>query len=60
MEGGVPSKFSTGGSETNNASRFSWRWKCRFQGKEKLMALAKYPETTLADTRVRRDAAPSC
>ena len=34
-----------------------WRLKYRFQGKEKAMALGKYPEITLADARVRRDAA---
>lgn len=34
-----------------------WRWKYRFAGAEKLMALGKYPEVPLADARVRRDAA---
>lgn len=34
-----------------------WRWKYRVNGKEKAMALDKYPEITLADARVRRDAA---
>jgi len=34
-----------------------WRLKYRFQGKEMAMALGKYPEITLADARVRRDAA---
>jgi hypothetical protein len=34
-----------------------WRWKYRFGGKEKLMALGKYPEVSLADARDRRDAA---
>ena len=34
-----------------------WRWKYRFEGAEKLMALGRYPEITLADARERRDAA---
>jgi hypothetical protein len=34
-----------------------WRWKYRFEGEEKLMALGRYPEITLAEARERRDAA---
>jgi integrase len=34
-----------------------WRWKYRFDGAEKLMALGRYPEVALADARERRDAA---
>jgi hypothetical protein len=34
-----------------------WRWKYRFDGSEKLMALGRYPEISLADARERRDAA---
>jgi len=34
-----------------------WRWKYRFDGAEKLMALGRYPEVTLADARERRDTA---
>src|ERR1035437_9377300 len=34
-----------------------WRWKYRFEGAEKLMALGRYPEVALADARERRDAA---
>jgi len=34
-----------------------WRWKYRFGGTEKLMALGRYPEVSLADARERRDAA---
>jgi len=30
-----------------------WRWKYRFDGKEKLMALGSYPELSLADARER-------
>jgi integrase len=30
-----------------------WRWKYRFEGAEKLMALGKYPEISLADARER-------
>jgi len=32
-----------------------WRFKYRFGGKEKLLALGTYPEITLADARQRRD-----
>ncbi len=34
-----------------------WRFKYRFGGKEKLLALGSYPETPLAEARKRRDAA---
>ena len=34
-----------------------WRWKYRFGGTEKLMALGRYPEVSLSDARERRDAA---
>jgi integrase len=37
-----------------NGSRL-WRFKYRFAGKEKLAALGVYPETGLAEARVRRD-----
>src|SRR5258705_13917489 len=30
-----------------------WRWKYRFEGKEKLMALGKYPQISLALARKR-------
>lgn len=33
-----------------------WRWKYRFQGKEKLMALGVYPDVTLAKARERHQA----
>lgn len=33
-----------------------WRWKYRFDGAEKLMALGRYPEVSLAEARERRDA----
>ncbi|WP_373880360.1 Arm DNA-binding domain-containing protein [Martelella alba] len=32
----------------------------RFGGKEKMLALGKYPEVSLADARSRRDEAGSC
>jgi integrase len=32
-----------------------WRFKYRFDGKQKLLALGKYPEITLSDARERRD-----
>jgi integrase len=34
-----------------------WRWKYRFEGAEKLMALGRYPEVSLSDARERRDMA---
>jgi integrase len=34
-----------------------WRFKYRFQGKEKLLALGTYPEVSLADARKNRDTA---
>jgi hypothetical protein len=34
-----------------------WRWKYRFEGAEKLMALGRYPEISLVEARERRDAA---
>ncbi len=33
-----------------------WRWKYRFDGKEKRLALGVYPEVTLAAARLKRDA----
>lgn len=36
-----------------------WRFKYRFAGKEKLLALGSYPEIGLAEARARRDAARS-
>jgi integrase len=34
-----------------------WRWKYRFDGAEKLMALGRYPAAALAEARERRDVA---
>jgi len=34
-----------------------WRFKYRFEGKERLLSLGTYPEITLADARQRRDKA---
>jgi len=34
-----------------------WRWKYRFDSAEKLMALGRYPDISLAEARERRDAA---
>ena len=36
-----------------------WRFKYRWQHKERLLALGKYPEVTLADARRKRDNARS-
>ncbi len=35
----------------------AWRWKYRFGGKEKLLALGTYPSTSLADARLAKDQA---
>lgn len=43
----VPTGKSKGGKR--------WRFKYRFNGKEKLLALGTYPEISLADARTRRD-----
>lgn len=34
-----------------------WRWKFRAGGKEKRLALGAYPQVTLKDARLKRDAA---
>src|ERR1700693_1157475 len=34
-----------------------WRWKYRYAGREKLLAVGVYPAIKLADARTRRDAA---
>ncbi|CNJ47307.1 integrase [Yersinia rohdei] len=39
-----------------NGSKY-WRLRYRFSGKEKMLALGKYPEVSLADARARRDEA---
>jgi len=39
-----------------NGSKY-WRMKYRFEGKEKLLALGVYPDTSLKDARERRDEA---
>lgn len=39
-----------------NGSKY-WRFRYRFGGKEKMLALGKYPEISLADARARRDEA---
>jgi hypothetical protein len=39
-----------------NGSRW-WRYKYRFEGKEKLLSLGTYPETSLADAREKHAAA---
>src|SRR5580704_3502376 len=44
------------GSNTPTGSKL-WRWKYRFGGKEKLMALGQYPETSLAEARDKHHAA---
>jgi hypothetical protein len=58
--GDKPYKLSDGGGlhlmVTPSGGKL-WRWKYRFEGAEKLMALGRYPEIALAEARERRDAA---
>ena len=55
-----PFKLSDGGGlfllVQPNATKL-WRLAYRFDGKQKLLALGQYPVTSLADARLRRDAA---
>ncbi|KCB53062.1 site-specific recombinase, phage integrase family [Bordetella hinzii 1277] len=54
-----PRKLSDGGGLyllVNQAGKY-WRWKYRFEGKEKVMALGVYPEVTLAEAREAHQAA---
>ncbi len=37
-----------------NGSKY-WRLQCRFDGKQKMLALGVYPDVSLADARTRRD-----
>lgn len=39
-----------------NGSKY-WRLRYRFGGKEKMLALGRYPEVSLADARARRNEA---
>jgi len=56
--GARPQKLFDGGGlflmVATNGGRY-WRWKYRFAGKEKLLALGVYPEVPLALARQRRD-----
>jgi integrase len=57
---GTPFKLSDGGGLflliQPNATKL-WRLAYRFDGKQKLLALGQYPVVSLADARIRRDAA---
>ncbi len=52
-------KFDGGGLyiEISPSGGKLWRLKYRYEGKEKLMALGRYPEVSLKDARERRDEA---
>ncbi|MDR0674158.1 MAG: Arm DNA-binding domain-containing protein [Zoogloeaceae bacterium] len=55
-----PVRFFDGGSmylEVSPAGGKLWRMKCRFEGKEKLLALGKYPGVSLKEARERREKA---
>lgn len=55
-----PYKLSDGGGlhllVQPNGNKF-WRYRYRFAGVEKMLALGSYPASSLADARIRRDAA---
>lgn len=50
-------KYDSGGLyiEVSPAGGKLWRLKYRYEGKEKVLALGRYPEIGLADARARRD-----
>jgi integrase len=55
-----PRKLSDGGGlllEVRPEGGKWWRWRYRFEGKEKMLSLGVYPAVTLADARKRRDEA---
>jgi len=57
--GEKPRKLADGGGLyllVNQAGKY-WRWKYRYQGKEKVMALGRYPDVTLAQARDRHQQA---
>ena len=37
-----------------------WRFKYRFVGREKMLALGVYPDVSLADARIRNSLLPDC
>jgi len=52
--GEKPKRFFDGGGlylEVSPAGGKLWRWKYRYQGREKRLALGKYPEISLAEAR---------
>lgn len=58
--GKVRERFSDAGGlylEVQPSGAKHWRWKYRFGGKEKRLALGTYPATTLARARIDREAA---
>ena len=53
-----PYKLADGGGmylEITPSGGKLWRLKYRFGGKEKLLSLGKYPQTTLAEARIKRE-----
>lgn len=53
-----PRKLSDGGGlllEVRPEGGKWWRWRYRFGGREKMLSLGTYPETSLQDARARRD-----
>lgn len=59
-EGRAFQRFSDGGGlrlEVTRTGSKLWRWKYRYAGREKLLALGVYPEVSLREARKARDAA---
>lgn len=56
---GKDQKLSDGGGLYLHIQRSGkyWRWKYRFNGKEKLLAIGVFPKVSLADARLDRDGA---
>lgn len=53
-----PRKLSDGGGlllEVRPEGGKWWRWRYRFAGREKMLSLGTYPETSLQDARIKRD-----
>jgi integrase len=55
-----PFKLSDGGGlllEVRPEGGKWWRWRYRFEGKEKMLSLGTYPDVSLSEARTRRNAA---
>lgn len=60
LQGRAYQRFTDAGGlylEVSQSGAKLWRWKYRYAGKEKRLALGRYPEVSLASARKERDAA---